>query len=70
MSKAQKYHKVPFTSEQLGSILQACEWAINDEYSLTTDPTNAHYMRIIKKIAKELHDTEPGVWRFEDEYLN
>ena len=26
-----KNHKMNFTSEQLGSILQACEWAINDD---------------------------------------
>ena len=48
-----KNHKMNFTSEQLGSILQACEWAINDDFPMS-DPTNAHYMRIIKKIAKEL----------------
>ena len=35
-----KNHKMNFTSEQLGSILQACEWAINDDFPMS-DPTNA-----------------------------
>lgn len=63
-----KNHKMNFTSEQLGSILQACEWAINDDYSMS-DPINAHYMRIIKKIAKELKATEPETWDFDEDYL-
>ena len=61
-------HKMNFTSEQLGSILQACEWAINDDFPMS-DPVNAHYMRIIKKIAKELKATEPETWNFDEDYL-
>lgn len=56
-------HKIHFTSEQLGSIINACEWAINENYSMA-DPINAHYQRIINKCKKELKETEPNKWDF------
>lgn len=51
-----KNHKMTFTTDQLASIMDACGWAINDNYSMS-DPTNAHYQRIINKIRKELEAT-------------
>lgn len=60
-----KQHNITFTSNQLGSIMQACEYAINDNYSLN-DPINQHYIRIIKKIQKELKASEPEKWDFSD----
>lgn len=60
-----KQHNITFTSNQLGSIMQACEYAINDNYSLN-DHINQHYIRIIKKIQKELKASEPEKWDFSD----
>lgn len=43
--------KINLTNDQIGSIITACEWAINDNYSMS-DPINAHYQRIINKLEK------------------
>lgn len=58
-----KMHKMTFTSEQLGSIINLCEDAINPDYPMS-DPVNAHYQRIINKCKKELEKTEPEKWDF------
>ena len=39
--------------------MDACGWAINDDYPMS-DPINAHFQRIIDKIQKELESTEEG----------
>lgn len=50
-----KMHKMSFTTDQLGTILDALGFAINDSYSMS-DPINAHIQRIINKIEKELEN--------------
>lgn len=43
--------RVILTNDQIGSIITACEWAMNSDYPMS-DPTNAHYQRIINKLKK------------------
>lgn len=47
--------KISLTDAQGLAIMQACEWAINDDYPMS-DPANAQYRRIINKIRANLSE--------------
>lgn len=47
--------KINLTKDQAASIISACEWAINDNYSWS-DPINQHYQRIINKLEKAIRE--------------
>lgn len=50
---------VKMNADQIGTTIQALEWAKNDDYP-PTDPTNAHIQRIIDKLVK-LWEEETGL---------
>lgn len=46
-----KYITVKLTEDQVKGVVQALEWAQNDDYPMS-DKYNAFYQRIINKLAK------------------
>lgn len=47
--------KIALTKDQAASIITACEWAIDDNFSMS-DPINQHYQRIINKLEKAIRE--------------
>ena len=45
--------KIVLTYAQAKAVIQACEWAINDNFPMS-DAINMRYQRIINKLENEL----------------